>query len=80
MRDSCGTGGQVRHLKVKRNECGSPPAPRKASTWNGNQVLPKTTMGGKVLCLQASLRKKERLRQFQKAMKQSYLLFPQKRC
>ncbi|MDM5314479.1 hypothetical protein QUF49_00645 [Fictibacillus sp. b24] len=31
MRDSCGTGWQVRHLKVKRYECGSPPAPRKAS-------------------------------------------------
>ncbi|WP_394602891.1 hypothetical protein [Fictibacillus sp. UD] len=30
MRDSCGTGGQVRHLRVKRYECGSPPAPRKA--------------------------------------------------
>ncbi|MDM5315352.1 hypothetical protein QUF49_05045 [Fictibacillus sp. b24] len=34
---------QVRHLKVKRCECGSPPAPRKASTWNGNQPLPKAT-------------------------------------
>ncbi|MDM5317488.1 hypothetical protein QUF49_15865 [Fictibacillus sp. b24] len=43
MRDSCGTGGQVRHLKVKRYECGSPPAPRKTSTWNGNQPLPKAT-------------------------------------
>ncbi|MDM5317679.1 hypothetical protein QUF49_16840 [Fictibacillus sp. b24] len=41
MGDSCGTGGQVRHLKVKRYECGSPPAPRKASTWNGIQPHPK---------------------------------------
>ncbi|MDM5316359.1 hypothetical protein QUF49_10170 [Fictibacillus sp. b24] len=39
MGDSCGTGGQVRHLRVKRYKCGSPPAPRKGSTWNGNQHL-----------------------------------------
>ncbi|MDM5316157.1 hypothetical protein QUF49_09145 [Fictibacillus sp. b24] len=39
MRDSCGTGGQVRHLRVKRHKCGSPPAPRKASIWSGKQPL-----------------------------------------
>jgi hypothetical protein len=26
-------------LKSETYECGSPPAPRKASTWNGNQPL-----------------------------------------
>ncbi|MDM5314983.1 hypothetical protein QUF49_03190 [Fictibacillus sp. b24] len=43
MRDSCGTGRQVRHLRVNRYECGSPPAPRKASTWNGKQPLSNAT-------------------------------------
>ncbi|MDM5315724.1 hypothetical protein QUF49_06920 [Fictibacillus sp. b24] len=28
-------------LKSETYKCGSPPAPRKASTWNGNQSLPK---------------------------------------
>ncbi|MDM5318311.1 hypothetical protein QUF49_20215 [Fictibacillus sp. b24] len=28
-------------LKSETYKCGSPPAPRKASTWNGNQLLPK---------------------------------------
>ncbi|MFG6497485.1 hypothetical protein P8610_19135 [Fictibacillus sp. UD] len=37
----------MRHLYVKRNECGSPPAPRKASTWNGNQPLSRATKGAK---------------------------------
>ncbi|MDM5314967.1 hypothetical protein QUF49_03110 [Fictibacillus sp. b24] len=30
MQDSCGTGGQVRHLKVKRTNVAHRPAPRKA--------------------------------------------------
>ncbi|MDM5318342.1 hypothetical protein QUF49_20425 [Fictibacillus sp. b24] len=47
MRDSCGTGGKVRHLKVKRHECGSPPAPRKASTWNGDQPLSRAKESAK---------------------------------
>ncbi|MDM5318214.1 hypothetical protein QUF49_19640 [Fictibacillus sp. b24] len=33
----------MRHLRVKRKECGSPPAPRKASTWSGKQPLPITS-------------------------------------
>ncbi|MFG6493805.1 hypothetical protein P8610_00465 [Fictibacillus sp. UD] len=44
MRDSCGTGGQVRHLRVNRYECGTPLTPRKASTWNGNQLHSITTL------------------------------------
>ncbi|MFG6496050.1 hypothetical protein P8610_11860 [Fictibacillus sp. UD] len=32
-------------------ECGSPPAPRKASTWTGNQLLPKATMDMKTAFL-----------------------------
>ncbi|MFG6497219.1 hypothetical protein P8610_17790 [Fictibacillus sp. UD] len=30
-------------LKSETYECGSPPAPRKASTWNGNQPVPRAT-------------------------------------
>ncbi|MDM5316832.1 hypothetical protein QUF49_12570 [Fictibacillus sp. b24] len=44
----------MRHLKVKRNECGSPPAPRKGSTWNGNQPLSRATK----YILKATSRKK----------------------
>ncbi|MFG6497741.1 hypothetical protein P8610_20465 [Fictibacillus sp. UD] len=45
VRDSCGTSGQVRPLWRKAAR-GSPPAPRKASTWNGNQLLPKKNSSG----------------------------------
>ncbi|MDM5316436.1 hypothetical protein QUF49_10575 [Fictibacillus sp. b24] len=31
-------------LKSETYECGSPPAPRKASTWNVNQLLPKSNI------------------------------------
>ncbi|MFG6497773.1 hypothetical protein P8610_20625 [Fictibacillus sp. UD] len=31
-------------LKSETYECGSPPAPRKASTLNGNQLLSKASM------------------------------------
>ncbi|MDM5317900.1 hypothetical protein QUF49_17955 [Fictibacillus sp. b24] len=30
-------------LKSETYKCGSPPAPRKANTWNGSQLLSKAT-------------------------------------
>ncbi|KZE64457.1 hypothetical protein AWM68_09920 [Fictibacillus phosphorivorans] len=30
-------------LKSETSQCGSPPAPRKASSWNGNQPLSNLT-------------------------------------
>ncbi|WP_394605750.1 hypothetical protein [Fictibacillus sp. UD] len=37
MRDSCGTGGQVRHLRVKRTNVAHRLPRGKRSTWSGNQ-------------------------------------------
>ncbi|WP_394605888.1 hypothetical protein [Fictibacillus sp. UD] len=53
MRDSFGTGGQVRHLRVKRYECGSPPAPRKAKHLEGKS----TTSIGEIDYLQKTIMK-----------------------
>ncbi|MFG6497667.1 hypothetical protein P8610_20070 [Fictibacillus sp. UD] len=53
VRDSFGTGGQVRHLRVKRYECGSPPAPRKAKHLEGKS----TTSIGEIDYLQKTIMK-----------------------
>ena len=42
---SCGTGGQVRHLKVKRPNVAHRLPRGKRATWNGNLLLSKTTKG-----------------------------------
>ncbi|MDM5318317.1 hypothetical protein QUF49_20245 [Fictibacillus sp. b24] len=41
MRDSCRTGGQVRHLRVKRTNVAHRLPRGKRAVWNGNQPLPK---------------------------------------
>ncbi|MDM5316490.1 hypothetical protein QUF49_10845 [Fictibacillus sp. b24] len=43
MRDSCGTGGQVRHLRVKRLNVAHRLPRGKRAAWNGNHLLPKAT-------------------------------------
>ena len=35
--DSCGSGGTGETPQALKHRGGSPPAPRKASAWNGNQ-------------------------------------------
>ncbi|MDM5317511.1 hypothetical protein QUF49_15980 [Fictibacillus sp. b24] len=49
MRDSCGTGGQVRHLYVKRTNVAHRLPRGKRATWNGNQLLSKATMNTKTV-------------------------------
>ncbi|MFG6496617.1 hypothetical protein P8610_14725 [Fictibacillus sp. UD] len=44
MRDSCGTGRQVRHLRVKRPNVAHRLPRGKRATWNGDQPLSKTSM------------------------------------
>ncbi|MDM5317505.1 hypothetical protein QUF49_15950 [Fictibacillus sp. b24] len=41
MRDSCGTGGRVRHLRVKRSNVAHRLPRGKRATWSGNQLLSK---------------------------------------
>ncbi|MFG6495969.1 hypothetical protein P8610_11455 [Fictibacillus sp. UD] len=43
VRDSCGTGGQVRHLRVKRTNVAHRLPRGKRASWNGDQPLSKTT-------------------------------------
>ncbi|ANC77019.1 hypothetical protein ABE65_009475 [Fictibacillus phosphorivorans] len=47
MRDSCGTGWQVRHLKVKRINVAHRLPRGKRATWNVNQLQSKATMNTK---------------------------------
>ncbi|MFG6495910.1 hypothetical protein P8610_11160 [Fictibacillus sp. UD] len=42
MGDSCGTGGQVRHLKVKRTNVAHRLPRGKLTAWSGNQLLSKS--------------------------------------
>ncbi|WP_394604549.1 hypothetical protein [Fictibacillus sp. UD] len=41
MRDSCGTGGQVRHLRVKRPNVAHRLPRGKRATWSGDQHFHK---------------------------------------
>ncbi|MDM5317764.1 hypothetical protein QUF49_17270 [Fictibacillus sp. b24] len=43
MRDSCGTGGQVRHLRVKRTNVAHRLPRGKRVSCNGNQPLSRAT-------------------------------------
>ncbi|MDM5315602.1 hypothetical protein QUF49_06300 [Fictibacillus sp. b24] len=49
MRDSCGTGGQVRHLYVKCKNVAHRLPRGKRSTWNGDQPLSKATINTKTM-------------------------------
>ncbi|WP_394602924.1 hypothetical protein [Fictibacillus sp. UD] len=53
MRDSCGTGWRVRHLRVKRANVAHRLPRGKRATWNGNQSLPKATKFVKTAFLKA---------------------------
>ncbi|MDM5315670.1 hypothetical protein QUF49_06650 [Fictibacillus sp. b24] len=44
MRDSCGTGGQVRHLRMKCPNVAHRLPRGKRSTWNEDQLLSKPPM------------------------------------
>ncbi|WP_394605531.1 hypothetical protein [Fictibacillus sp. UD] len=56
MRDSCGTGGQVRHLRVKRTNVAHRLPRGKRAAWNGDHSLPKATTFAKT-----AKQKKQRL-------------------
>jgi hypothetical protein len=43
VRDSCGISGTGETPNGAKRRGGSPHAPRKASTWSGNQPLPRAT-------------------------------------
>ncbi|MDM5315396.1 hypothetical protein QUF49_05265 [Fictibacillus sp. b24] len=47
MRDSCGTGGQVRHLRVKRTNVAHRLPRGKRASWSGNQPRSRTTKTAK---------------------------------
>ncbi|MDM5318187.1 hypothetical protein QUF49_19480 [Fictibacillus sp. b24] len=44
MRDSCGTGGQVRHLRVKRTNVAHRLPRGKRAAWSGDQLLSQASM------------------------------------